>query len=253
MAEKFQLRTRHQFAGLIDKRDRWARMKDQAGARARFEQLTGPEWARQNCALDEICDPALWRAEVLDSSRVLQLQCHIAATQTLMRFADEKEFLAGEDLLELHRVMLSGGHETAGEYRRQGVRALAEGHEPTDVELVAPVVENALGWFQSDSFAEMHEVEKSALMLIKLIDVQPFDEANGRTLRLFSNFFLLKAGYPPAVIPACKASQYAIAIQNSLRFHTQPIIDLIAEAADQSLRCCLGEPPAPPKLNVLPG
>ena len=76
----------------------------------------------------------------------------------------------------------------------------------------------------------MHEVEKSALMLIKLLDVQPFDEANGRTLRLFSNFFLLKAGYPPAIIPASQADQYAVAIQRSLGFDTQPIIDLIAEA-----------------------
>ncbi len=90
---------------------------------------------------------------------------------------------------------------------------MAPGHEPTEAELVGPVIDNALGWFQSESFAQMHEVEKSALMLIKLLDVQPFDDANGRTLRLFSNFFLLKAGYPPAVIPASQASEYALALK----------------------------------------
>ena len=84
-----------------------------------------------------------------------------------------------------------------------------------------------------------------------MLDVQPFDEANGRTLRLFSNFFLLKAGYPPAVIPASQASEYAVAVERALRFDTQPIIDLIADATDRSLRWCLGEPPAPPKLKVL--
>ena len=128
---------------------------------------------------------------------------------------------------------------------------MAPGHEPTEAELVGPVIDNALGWFQSESFAQMHEVEKSALMLIKLLDVQPFDEANGRTLRLFSNFFLLKAGYPPAIIPASQASEYALAVQSALRFDTQPIIDVIADATDRSLRWCLGEPPAPPKLKVL--
>jgi fido (protein-threonine AMPylation protein) len=81
--------------------------------------------------------------------------------------------------------------------------------------------------------------------------VQPFEEGNGKTLRLFSNFFLIKSGYPPAVIPASQASQYAVAIRSSLRFDTQPIIDVIADSTDRSLRWCLGEPPPPPKLNVL--
>ena len=245
MAERFELRTRHQFAGLIERRDRWILIRDQPEARARFEQLTGLEWARQNHGLESLAD----EGSLLES----QLQCHIAAVQTVLRFADEKEFLSGDNLLELHRVLVSGVHARAGEFRQQNATPLAPGHEPTDAELVAPVVDNALGWFRSESFAEMHEVEKSALMLIKLMDVQPFDEANGRTLRLFSNFFLLKAGYPPAIIPASQADQYALAIQRSLGFDTQPIIDLISEATDRSLRWCLGEPPAPPKLKVLPG
>ena len=251
MAERFELRTRHQFAGLIERRDRWLLMRDHPDARARFEQLTGPDWAQQSYGLDAASDATLRQAATLYPSGVAKLQGHIAAAQTLLRLADEKEFLSADDLLELHRVLFSGIHAQAGEFRQQGAAPLAPGHEPTEAELVGPVIDNALGWFQSESFAQMHEVEKSALMLIKLLDVQPFDEANGRTLRLFSNFFLLKAGYPPAVIPASQASQYALAVQSSLRFDTQPIIDLIADATDRSLRWCLGEPPAPPRLKVL--
>jgi len=253
VAEKFELRTRHQFAGLIERRDRWILTRDQPEPRARFEQLTGLEWARQNYSLESRAEAVLRKKVSPDDSLLdSQLQCHLAAVQTLLRFAGEKEFLSGSDLLELHRVLTSGVHPRAGEFRQQEATPLAPGHEPTDPDLVPPVVDNALGWFQSESFAEMHEVEKSALMLIKLMDVQPFDEANGRTLRLFSNFFLLKAGYPPAIVPASQADQYALAIQRSLGFDTQPIVDLIAEATDRSLRWCLGEPPAPPKLKVLP-
>jgi len=253
VAERFELRTRHQFAGLIERRDRWILIRDQPESRARFEQLTGLEWARQNYGLESLADPPLRKNESLDSLHDSRLQQHIAAVQTLLHLANEKESLFGDDLLELHRVLVSGVHDQAGEFRQQDATPLAQGHEPTEAELVAPVVDNALGWFQSESFAQMHEVEKSALMLIKLMDVQPFDEANGRTLRLFSNFFLLKAGYPPAIIPASQADQYSLAIQRSLGLDTQPIIDLIAEATDRSLRWCLGEPPAPPTLKVLPG
>jgi len=251
VAERFELRTRHQFAGLIERRDRWVLMRDQPDARARFEQLTGLDWAQHNYGLDTGANVALWQAATSDPSGVYKLQAHIAAVQTMLRLADEKEFLCGDDLLELHRALLLGVDAQAGQFRQQSAAPLAPGHEPTEAELVGPVIINALGWFQSESFAQMHEVEKSALMLIKLLDIQPFEEANGRILRVFSNFFLLKAGYPPAVIPASRGSEYVLAVQSALRFETQPIIDLIADATDRSLRWCLGEPPAPPKLKVL--
>lgn len=251
MSGKFELRTRQQFAGLIEKRDQWARIHTECAARKRFEHLVETSWARENCALDTMADLALWQAEFPDDLRTRQLQRHLAAAQALIRFTEEREFLSCEDLLALHTLMFSGT-PGAGSFRQKEILSLGDEHELVGVEMVRPVVENALEWFQTNSFAQMHEVEKSALMLVKLIDIQPFDEGNGPALRLCSNFFLLKAGYPPAVIPTSKASQYAIAIQNSLRFHTQPIIDLIAEAVAQSLARCLGEPLPPPKLNVLP-
>jgi Fic family protein len=251
MAGKFELKTRFQFAGIIEKRDRWSATRREPSARQRWKELTGPDWARQNCALDEIRESDRWNSEVLDPDRARQLKCHMAAAQLLMRLSDEKSSLSPDDLLETHRLMLSTVDSTAGCFRRRDVKPLAEGHEPTEVELVPAVVENALEWFQSDSFAEMHEVEKTALMLIKLMDIQPFEAGNGKTLRLFSNFFLLESGYPPAIIPPYRASQYAIAMQNSLRFHTQPIIDLITESVDQVLSYLLNEPAAPPRLTVL--
>ena len=208
MAEKFELRTRHQFAGLIERRDRWILIRDESEARARFEQLTGLEWARQSHGLEGVVGVGHLQAVTYDPPRPYDLESHIAAVQTLLRLAHEKNFLSGTDLLELHSILLSRAHPGAGMFRQQDAPPLAQGHEPIEAELVGPVVDNALGWFQSESFAQMHEVEKSALMLIKLLDVQPFDVANGLTLRLFSNFFLLKAGYPPAIIPASQANEY---------------------------------------------
>ena len=252
MAEKFELRTRHQFAALMERRDRFVRIRDEPEALARFEDLAGPKWARENLGLEASSSDALWQAETLDLSRRVQLQSHIAAAQTIFRLAKQKQFLSTDDLLELHRVLCSGLHPSAGEFRQREATPLSQEHQPTEPDLIAPLIDNALTWFQSDSFAEMHEIEKSALMLIKLLDIQPFEECNGPSLRLFSTFAMLKAGYPPAVIPAGRTNEYALAVQRSFRFDTQPIIDVIAEAADWSLRWCLGEPPAPPTLKVLP-
>ena len=95
MAEGFELRTRHQFAGLIERRDRWVLMRDHPDARARFEQLTGLDWAQHNYGLDAGSDRALWEAATPDASGVYMLQAHVAAVQTVLRLADEKEFLCG--------------------------------------------------------------------------------------------------------------------------------------------------------------
>ncbi|PYV42691.1 MAG: hypothetical protein DMG06_13135 [Acidobacteria bacterium] len=250
MAGNMELRTKHQFAGLIEKRDRWKRLKEDRSAQQRFEQLIGPQWARHNCALDEIAQPSNWQREVLDEKTILQVNRHINAVHSLLDCSKTRESLSSADLLELHRRMMEGIHAHAGRFRESEMKPLGEGHEPIEPELVPYVVDNALEWFNSDSFHEMHEVEQTALMLIKLIDIHPFDEGNGRTLRVFSNFFLLGADYPPAVISSGGASQYAIAIQNSLRFHTQPLIDLLADSVLQSLQFCLGEPVAP-QLKIL--
>jgi Fic family protein len=251
MAGNIELRTKYQFAGLVEKRGWWNRLKQDPSALQRFCQLIGPEWAQHNCALDEMAQPSNWQREVLDEKRVLQLNRHINAAHWLLDCSKTRESLSSADLLELHRRMMEGIHGRAGRFRESEMKPLGEGHEPIEADLVPYVVDNALGWFNSDSFHEMHEVEKAALVLIKFVDIQPFDDGNGRTLRLFANFFLLRADYPPAIVSSERASQYAIAIQNSLRFHTQPLIDLLADSVLRSFQFCLGEPSPPAGLPIL--
>ena len=319
MAGDFELRTKYQFLGLIEKRNRLGTLKDDPSALHRFDHLVGIEWARQNCALEDyLCksskvqgpfesgaltpspglpgtvpvprgfsspqpsspvseesmaalrrlpaegdhrirfalpntdsDPELWQRETLDEGRLLQLARHTDAARWLVHHSRTKNTLSSSDLLETHRLMLEGIALSAGKFRESEIKPLGVGHEPTEPEMIPSVTENALEWFSSDSFQEMHEVEKTALVLIKLIDIWPFEEGNGRTLRLFANIFLLKAGYPPAIIPPERASQYAVAIQHSLRFHTQPLIDLLTDSVDRGLHYCLGEAVPPPSLPVL--
>lgn len=251
MTEEFEFKTRRQFFSLIEKRDRWRLVQRQVLPRQRFEQLLGPQWAIDNCALDKNSLPDLWTKGALDHNWEKQLEWHQLATGRIYQWAQTCEFLSTENLLELHRLLVTGKAQGAARFRETEIKPICEGHEPMEAMLVPEVVENALEWFKAESFHQMHEVEKTALMLAKLIDIHPFEDANGRTIRLISNFYLLKAGYPPAVISASRASEYAFAIQGAMRFHTQPIIDLLTEAAHQSLSYCLNESPSPAELKVL--
>ncbi len=246
MSAKFELRTRLQFSGLIARQARWNDLRTDPACSPRFKQLLEATWARENCTLDAILEHPSKHIEPADA----HLQAHVAAAAKLFSLAQQKDHPDAEDLMEIHRLMLAGLSD-GGRYRLSDGCPEGETHLPVSGEIVPLAVDNALGWFQSNSFADMHEIEQTALMLAKLIDIQPFEEANGRTLRLFSNFFLLKSGYPPAIIPANQASQYSTAIQGCLRFHTQPMIDLLTDSVGRNLAICLGESPAPAKFKIL--
>jgi len=142
--------------------------------------------------------------------------------------------------LELHGLVISGNPQQ-GTLRNARIKPLVDYHQPVESEILAELVANALQWFGSDSFYEIHEVEQGALSLIKLLDLLPFQQENGKTLRLAANFFLLRSDFPPAVIAADRAEQYRSAIGNALKMDTQPLVDLLAASVLESLCHCLGE------------
>ncbi|MFN8008081.1 MAG: Fic family protein [Terriglobia bacterium] len=251
MAEKLEFTTRHQFHPLIEKRDRWLRIQDQESSRGRFDQLVGPHWASQNWALQGSLQRVTSPKPSSSHHRDERLARHELAARQMVDWAQSLESLSSTHLLELHQLLSTGSSTGKSRFRENDIASICEAHEPIEAELVPAVVENALQWFQAESFHQMHEIERTALVLTKLVDIHPFGEANGITVRLISNFSLLRAGYPPAILSPLKADAYALAIENAIRFHTQPLVDLLAEAAHETLCICLGEPPPPPTLKVI--
>lgn len=251
MGNEFELKTRQQFAGLIAQRDLWKQRPGSPKDALPYDQLVGTYWARHNCALEEPEQASSWRVEVLDCERERQVGFHLQASRWFLKRTRQEGDLTSSDLRHLHSLLMGrvGGPGTG--YRQSPASPLVEGHDSAEWELVPDLVENSLEWFHAGSFGEMHEVEKAALMLLKLTDIQPFDQYNGKTLRLFSNFFLLKAGYPPAVIPSDQADRYTLAIQNALRFQTRQLVELLTESVARILGLCLGETVSPSPFVVL--
>ena len=240
MSPVVNLRSRVQFQDLDQKRDQWISVKSQPFAQLRFEELIRSRWGRQNCALDDPGNPAVWNADNLDEFRTQQLDYHSRAARRLISLAQSKRHLSSQDLLEMHGVMLCGSPEQ-GKFRNSWIQPLAEGHQPSESEILPEIIENAMEWFVSDSICQIHEVEQAALFLAKLLDILPFQQENGRTLRLAANFFLFRAEFPPAVIASSRTDQYCFAIKKALRLETQDLIDLLVGSVLESLHYCLGE------------
>ncbi len=241
MTAEFELKSRRQFLAMQPLLEKWRLGKASGPARERFLQLIGPGWAAENIALDYAGEITGLSDSMKNQYRQLR-ENHLAAVGWWYEKALRLEPLTSADLAHLHQRLFAGVDPAAGKYRQEKFPSQAGQSECSiEAELIPGLLENAMGWFESESFQQIHEIEKTALVLIRLMDLLPFVKGNGIAARVFSSYYLLRSGYPPALIPSSLASQYAVAIQNALHYDTQGIIDLIAQAVTNGLADCVGQ------------
>lgn len=97
------------------------------------------------------------------------------------------------------------------------------------------VLESACQWFTAESFAEFHPIEQASLVLLRLIDIQPFEHANERTALVAASLFTLRSELPPIIIKPEMHTAYRNALDEGVRMNTRPTVDVVAEAVEKSL------------------
>jgi Fic family protein len=91
-------------------------------------------------------------------------------------------------------------------------------------------LETICHWFTAESFAELHPAEQASIVLLRLIDLKPFDEGNTRTALAASSLFALRSQLPPIIIKPEMQEAYRAALSEGVKMNTKPMVDLIAEA-----------------------
>jgi hypothetical protein len=109
----------------------------------------------------------------------------------------------------------------------------AEGAVPP--EHLRMILEAACRWFSADSFAELNPAEQAAITLLRLIELQPFEESNLALALASSSLFTMRSGLPPVIIAPDLADAFRSAIKEGLQANTKPMVELIAVALERSL------------------
>jgi Fic family protein len=138
---------------------------------------------------------------------------HREAWRMMRRMAGAAKPASEDDVLALHRVILSGIQTPdAGVYRRDRVRVVGSARifpNPLKVpELMRDLVDTLAG-----QESELHPVTLAARAHYGLVAVHPFIDGNGRTARLLMNLLLIRASYPPALIPVTRRAEYYAALE----------------------------------------
>jgi hypothetical protein len=212
---------------LASERELWDRARLVSDASAEIKARTRREQLEQ----------ALRRAgRGIDERRLLE-----AAELVSAWAADpEGEFGAGR-LLELHRTVI--GAPAGGDILRKTEPApVIGGHEPTPALILPRMLDNAFDWFDTESFRDLHPVERAAVVYLRLLDLHPFSSHTETTATLAAGFYTEREGMPPLVIFADELTQarYARALEAAFRMLTQPLVELFAEMLTRVMRIGLG-------------
>lgn len=141
------------------------------------------------------------------------LKDHLEAVNLAKAWEQVKELarpgasLTERDLLDLHRIVLTGVEDTfAGSYRTSAVRIAGANLVPPNPVKVPDLMERLFA-----GLAEIADpVERAAKLHHGIAAIHPFSDGNGRAARLAMNFVLLAAGYPPVSIsPQLRTDYYA--------------------------------------------
>ncbi|KAH8345375.1 hypothetical protein KR084_008274, partial [Drosophila pseudotakahashii] len=75
----------------------------------------------------------------------------------------------------------------------------------------------------------------AALAHYKLVHIHPFIDGNGRTSRLLMNTLLMRAGYPPVIIPKQQRSKYYHFLKLANEGDIRPFVRFIADCTEKTL------------------
>lgn len=136
--------------------------------------------------------------------------------------------------MEIHKRVL--GHVDpieGGEFRRTQV--YVGGHIPPGPGDLSILMERFEQWLNSDRVILMHPVKHAALAHYKLVHIHPFTDGNGRTSRLLMNTILMRAGYPPVIVPKQQRHNYYNFLQLANEGDIRPFVRFIADCTDKTL------------------
>ncbi len=142
-----------------------------------------------------------------------------------------------ERLIELHRALI-GATDDEDVIRKTEPAPLNAMHDPAPAILVPRMLDNAFDWFGAQSFGELHPVEQSSVVFLRLLDLHPFETGMELTALLAAGYYTQRAGLPPLVIYADEATRdrYRQAVEAAFRMLTQPLVEFFSEMLARAMK-----------------
>src|SRR5215831_11203308 len=128
---------------------------------------------------------ALERLRGLDTTAVWEKSDEIIAqfegAHNVQQAREQVQEITKPGLLKMHSLMFTGA------LRQTSLAPLFRGQDCPDPEFIDRSLDNFFHWLTADSVAEIHPIERAALMLTRLVDIWPFEAGNLTSAIMLAN------------------------------------------------------------------
>lgn len=97
-------------------------------------------------------------------------------------------------------------------------------------------LESVCNWFTAESFAELHPAEQASIVLLRLIELKPFDKGNTETALAAASLFAIRSQLPPIIIQPEMQVAYQAALNEGFKMNTKPMVDVVAQSMVRAAR-----------------
>ncbi|KAK5968092.1 Adenosine monophosphate-protein transferase FICD [Trichostrongylus colubriformis] len=144
-----------------------------------------------------------------------------------------------EDILEMHRRVLGNANPIeAGRIRTTQV--YVGRFTPVAPEYVKDQLDELVDWLRNPETLELSPVQRAAIAHYKLVVVHPFVDGNGRTARLLLNLILMRAGFPPVILPVESRAEYYATLHTANLGDLRPFVRYVARHTESTLKYYIG-------------
>jgi hypothetical protein len=90
-------------------------------------------------------------------------------------------------------------------------------------------------WLETVGTRDLQPEQAAALALARLVEILPFDDANGRVSRLAASHLMVRGGMRPPILVAGDAPRLRASLEAAFRLETEPLVALLVEASGRAL------------------
>lgn len=154
----------------------------------------------------------------------------VAALHRALEAVDPRAPLTVDAMLTWHAA-------TTGPESRLRIteRTREDAPPPARCELIRSRLDIVEQWLNVESSRELKPAQAGALALARIVEILPFDDANGRVSRLAASHLMVRSGARPPVLVGADAPRLKQALQSAFQLETGPLAALLDEASERSL------------------
>ena len=129
-------------------------------------------------------------------------------------------------LLQMHAIVFKE-RAGAGELRHGAIKPRYRGQDCPAPQFIERSLDNFFKWLTAESMAEIHPIERAALVLTRVADIWPFEFGNLTMSIVAANFVLRDASFAPFYVRREHAKEFETVIAQAMTIETQPLVNAI--------------------------